>query len=386
MRKIILSALGVLLIVASYYGAKSIIGSKNKLKPVAQKVVKTVFVDTVKNSTVNIVIPANGKLVAKHRVALYAEVQGVFKSSSNAFKPGQTFKKGEQLIGINSSEYFASVQSAKSNLYNSIAAIMPDLKLDFPEVFPKWKNYLKGFNLNKTTPQLPERTSEKENYFITGRGIITDYYNVKNLEQRLRKYNIHAPFNGILIEALVTKGSLIRSGQKLGEFIDPSIYEMEVAISKTFAKLLKVGETVALNSIDTDATYAGKVTRVNGSIDATTQTITAFIEVKHNDLKEGLYLEASLNAKQEPNAIELNRNLLLENNQIYVLKDSLLDVIDVKPIYFTNTKMVIKNIPDNTIILKKPVPGAYTGMAVKPYTKNKYIDEKAKNTVKKTSK
>jgi len=386
MRKIILSALGVLLIVASYFGAKSIIASKNKPKPVAQKVVKTVFIDTVKNSTVNIVIPANGKLVAKHRVELYAEVQGVFNSSSNAFKPGQTFRKGQRLIGINSSEYYASVQSAKSNLYNAIAAIMPDLKLDFPEVFPKWQNYLNSFNLNKTTPQLPEMTSEKENYFITGRGIVTNFYNVKNLEQRLSKYAIYAPFNGILTEALVTQGSLIRSGQKLGEFIDPSIYEMEVAISKTFANLLKVGETVALNSIDTDATYTGKITRVNGSIDASTQTITAFIEVKHKDLKEGLYLEANLNAKQEPNAIELDRNLLLDNDQIYVLKDSLLDVIDVKPIYFTDTKMVIKNVPDNTIILKRPVPGAYAGMAVKPFVESSNTEVKETSNTEKTNK
>ena len=53
---------------------------------------------------------------------------------------------------------------------------------------------------------------------------------------------ISAPFSGILTEALVTEGTLIRNGQKLGEFIDPSDYEMEVNISKSYANLLKVGE------------------------------------------------------------------------------------------------------------------------------------------------
>nr|WP_313791294.1 HlyD family efflux transporter periplasmic adaptor subunit [Lacinutrix neustonica] len=203
-------------------------------------------------------------------------------------------------------------------------------------------------------------TSEKENYFITGRGIVTNYYNVKNLEQRLSKYNIKAPFTGILTEALVTEGSLIRSGQKLGEFIDATTYEMEVALSKTYASLLKVGEAVVLNNLEGTETYNGTISRVNGSIDATTQTITAYIEVKNEALKEGMYLEAQLDAKQETNAIEIDRNLLLERQQIFVIKDSLLDVIEVKPVYFSETKVILKGVPNGTVILKRPVPGAYS--------------------------
>ncbi|KJD32184.1 RND transporter [Tamlana nanhaiensis] len=365
MRKLILAGLGILLIAASIYGAKKIIDSKNKPKPVQEKVVKTVLTDTVKNTTVKIVVPANGNLMAKQRVELYSEVQGIFKSGNKLFKPGQKYNRGEALIRIDASEYYASVQAAKSNLYNSIAAIMPDLRLDFPDVFSKWQTYLSGFDLSKTTPKLPEMSSDKENYFITGRGIVSSYYNVKNLEQRLSKYNITAPFSGILTEALVTEGSLIRSGQKLGEFINPSVYEMEVAISKTYATLLEVGEAVQLNNLDHTETFKGKVSRVNGSIDATTQTITAYIEVKDDSLKEGMYLEANLDAKEEPNAIEIDRNLLLESNQIFIVKDDILDVVDVKPVYFSDAKVVLKNVPNGTIILKKPVPGAYVGMQVK---------------------
>lgn len=370
MRKIILSVIGILLLVLSFLYAKKLIADKNKPKPVKEKVVKTVFTDTVSNGTVQIVIPANGSLVAKRRVELYSEVQGVFKSGNKLFKPGQKYISGENLIRIDASEYYAGVQSSKSNLYNTIAAIMPDLRLDFPEVYQKWQNYLNGFDLSKPTPKLPEMTSDKENYFITGRNIVSSYYNVKNLEQRLSKYNISAPFSGILTQALVTEGTLVRSGQKLGEFIDTSIYEMEVALSKSYASLLKVGETVMLTNLDKTETYNGYVARVNGNIDAATQTISAFIDVQHDNLKEGIYLEANLNAKEEQNAIEIDRNLLLETNEIFVVRDSLLDVIPAKPVYFSDTKVVLKNIPNGTVILKKAVPGAYAGMLVKPFQKS----------------
>lgn len=366
MRKLILAILGVLFITGAIYGAKMIINSKSKTRKAPSKVIKTVFVDTVKNTSIPIIIPANGNLVAKRRVEIYSEVQGIFKPGSKLFKPGEKYQKNEAFISINDTEYYANVQLAKSNLYNSIAAVLADLRLDFPEVFLKWEAYLKSYDLNKPTPKLPKMVSEKENYFITGRSIVSNYYTVKNLEQRLSKYTISAPFKGILTEALVTEGTLIRSNQKLGEFIDPSVYEMEVSLSKTFASLLDVGETVELNNLERTKKYSGIVSRVNGSINSATQTIAVYIEIKNSSLKEGMYLEANLNAKKEKNAIEINRGLLLDEDKIFIVRDSVLDMINVRPVYFSNTKVVLKDIPDGTIILSSPFPGAYVGMMVKP--------------------
>ncbi|MEZ7950458.1 MAG: HlyD family efflux transporter periplasmic adaptor subunit [Flavobacteriaceae bacterium] len=366
MRKLILAILGVLFITGAIYGAKMIINSKSKTRKAPSKVIKTVFVDSVKNTSISIIIPANGNLVAKRRVEIYSEVQGIFKPGSKLFKPGEKYQKNEAFISINDTEYYANVQLAKSNLYNSIAAVLADLRLDFPEVFLKWEAYLKSYDLNKPTPKLPKMVSEKENYFITGRSIVSNYYTVKNLEQRLSKYTISAPFKGILTEALVTEGTLIRSNQKLGEFIDPSVYEMEVSLSKTFASLLEVGETVELNNLERTKKYSGIVSRVNGSINSATQTIAVYIEIKNSSLKEGMYLEANLNAKKEKNAIEINRGLLLDEDKIFIVRDSVLDMINVRPVYFSNTKVVLKDIPDGTIILSSPFPGAYVGMMVKP--------------------
>ena len=367
MRKIIFTGLGIVLILASFFLAKMIIDNKKVFKPRAQKVVKTVFTEVVENKTIPIVVTANGNLRAKQRVELYAEVQGVFRRGNKLFKEGQAYRQGETIIRIDAEEYSASVQSAKSNLYNELTSIMPDLRLDYPDFYPKWQDYLNGFDLSKSTPKLPEMNSESERFFITGRGILSSYYNVKNLEQRLSKYRIVAPFTGVLTEALVTEGTLVRAGQKLGEFINPGVYELEVSVSKSFTDLLKVGESVGLSSLDGDDTYTGKVTRINGRVDQASQTIKAYIEVDNDKLREGMYLEANLDAKKEENAIEIDRSLLLEGDKIFVVRDSVLDLIDVQPVYFSEKSVVLKDVPDGMTIMSKPLIGAYTGMTVKIY-------------------
>jgi multidrug efflux pump subunit AcrA (membrane-fusion protein) len=170
-----------------------------------------------------------------------------------------------------------------------------------------------------------------------------------------------------LTEALVTKGTLIRQGQKLGEYIDPSVYELELSIEKSYSDLLKIGKEVTLSTNDSDSEYIGKVTRINGKIDQATQTIKVFVEVKGSDLKEGMYLEANLKTINATDAIEISRKLLIDESQIFIVKDSILDVIDVDPVHFSSKTVVVKGVPNGTRILSKSVPGAYAGMLVKIY-------------------
>ncbi|MDN3595398.1 efflux RND transporter periplasmic adaptor subunit [Zunongwangia endophytica] len=363
-RKIILSVLGLLLIAGAVFAAKWIIDSNVKTDPEVQKVVKNVFFKTVKNDTVPISIPANGNVTALRKLELYAEVQGIFRNSSKNFLPGQEYKKGQILLNIDSAEYAASVQSAKSDLYNSITAIMPDLRLDYPDAFEKWQKYLSNFDINKSVPELPEIETDKEKYFISGRGIVSSYYTIKNFEERLRKYTIVAPFNGILTEALVKEGTLIRSGQKLGEYIDPSVYELQVSIAKKFSDLLAVGEEVKLQNLDRNQTYNGTVSRINGRVNLETQTIQVFIRVEGQNIQEGMYLEAMLDAKKEPNALEIPRELLVERSKVYVVRDSVLDLVSVQPVYFNTESVVVKGLEDGTKMLAASVPGAYAGQLV----------------------
>jgi len=366
MRKIILAILGVLVVVAAVFFGNQLVEKSQKPKPKFKKQIKTVFVEKVQNTDIPIVLSASGNLIAKNKIELFSEVQGVLKPAVKAFKAGTSFYKNETLLSINSDEFYASLQSQKSNLYNLITAVLPDLRLDYPLEFKSWETYLQSFKMNKKVPTLPSFSSDKEKYFISGRGILTAYYNVKNLEARFAKHQIKAPFSGILTEALVSPGTLVRVGQKLGEYIDPSIYEMEVSVNAEFADLLKVGNAVALSNLEKTKKYTGKVVRVNGRVDQVSQTIRAYIDVQHKDLKEGMFLEAALVAKSESNAIKILRKLLIDNNAVYTVKnDTILSLTPIQTVYFGGEKVVIRGLENNDKILTQTLPGAFDGMIVK---------------------
>ena len=363
--KYVSAILGVALIALGGYGAYYLISNKKKPESIVQKVVKTVYVDTVENGDVPVMINANGTLVAKRRIELFSEVQGVFLNSAKLFKEGQAYRKGEVLLRIDDEEFYASVQSQKSTLINLITGIMPDLRLDYPEAFPVWEAYLEDFDMNGVTPELPEPSSVQVKNFLIGRGVYAAYFNLKNLEKRLSKHLIRAPFDGILTESLVNEGTLIRNGQKLGEFIDPSVYEVEVSVNKSFAPYLKEGEEVLLNNLDNTESWKGTVSRVNGKIDQATQTITAYVEVRSEELKEGMYLEAHIHARDAKNAYQIERSLLVDQSRVYGVKDTILQLLPVKPVFFSDKHVIVEGLKDGAMVLSRSVPGAYPGMVVK---------------------
>lgn len=371
MRKSVSIFLAIILVAGSFFLAKKIIANKKKPKAKVTKIIKTVFTQTVNNSTVPIIITSNGNLMAKNRIELYAEVQGVLEKTNKDFKQGISYKKGETIIKLNAEEFYANLQAQKSNLFNVITAIMPDIRLDYPQEYSKWQAYLIGFDKQKETPKLPVTNSQKEKFFISGRGINTTYFAVKNLEVKLDKYTLKAPFNGVLTETLVNPGTLIRAGQKFGEFIDPSIYEMGMSIKSEFRDLLQVGKAVTLHNIEKTKTWKGKVVRINGKVDVATQTITAFIEVSGKDLKEGQYLEAALLAKSETDAFEIPRNILIDNNSLFVVKKGVLELVKINTVFQNRETVVVKGLNNGSVILSKPVPGAYPGMAVKIFRATK---------------
>ena len=364
MRKYISLLLGMALIALAFLAFKKLANSKKAKRHIPEKTVKKVITQSVKNRTIPIDITSSGVLKAKKRIDLFTEVQGIVTQTYKEFKPGVFFHKGETLLRINSDEFRANLQALKSNFFSVLTAMMPDLQLDFPDIYPKWKAYLANFDMHKPVPKLPEMTSEKEKYFITGRKVLSSYYNVKNAEVRLGKYRLKAPFSGVLSETFVNSGTLVRPGQRLGSFVNTEVFELPVNVNTQYMHLLEKGKKVTVFNNEYSKQWSGIISRINPVVDANSQSVKAYITLRGKDLHEGMYLEAKLPAKAVKNALEINRKLIVDDDKVFVVHDSLLKLQNIHPVFFKEKTAVITGLEDGVKLLKEPLPGAFDGMQV----------------------
>jgi RND family efflux transporter MFP subunit len=208
--------------------------------------------------------------------------------------------------------------------------------------------------------------AENVRLFISGRGIISSFYTLQNLEKNLTFYNIKAPFDGVLVAANVTEGSLIRPGQELGDFIAPDHYELKVALPKSYVEKIAIGAAVELKSIDTQKVYVGTVARINAKVNTQTQSVEVYIRVSDSELKEGVYLEALIGALQFENVFAIDRGLLNGDKQLYLIDNNQLILKQVEVVHFTETNAVIRGLSDGQKVVAQPIIGAYQGMDVNP--------------------
>lgn len=365
MRKIILAVIGLAIIILSIFGAIYIVDSNVKEKNTKVDTAKPVSVKTVANADVLIEIKTNGNLTALQKFELFSEVQGVFETNNKLFRPGQAYQKNEVLVAINNEEFLASLQASRSEFISQLVALMPDIQLDYSSEFEVWSTYLNSLSPLKRLPPLPEIKNQNFNYFISGRGILSGYYNIKNLEVRLAKFTIRAPFDGMLTQVDITPGTLVRQGQRLGEFINPSEMELEVALQKNYTNYIHVGDSVQLKAIDNNLSAIGTVSRINNQVDPTSQTIQVFVNVEGKELNEGMYMEASIKGETIPDAFQINRSLINNNNEIFVVKDSVLALKKIKPIHYSTNTAVVKGLNNGDVIMTSNLSSAYSGMLVK---------------------
>ena len=362
-RKWILFILGFVVIALSFQLSKKIANSNPPPRRQAEKVVKNVFTEEVINGSYNVQIPSNGVLEAYQRIKITSRVQGLMQTINPLFKSGQSYRKGQILVQIASSEFNSNVIAQRASLYNLITSVIPDLQLDFPQAYQSWKTYLKEFDVEKATPPLPDM-DEDVRLFISGRGIISSYYSLQNLEKSLTFYTIRAPFDGVLVAANVTEGSLIRPGQELGDFIAPDHYELKVALPKSYVEKIDVGAAVELKSIDTQKKYTGTVSRINAKVNTETQSVEVFIRVSSSELKEGVYLEALIGALEFNDVVALDRGLLNGDQELYLVEDDKLVLKKVEVAHFTDSHAVVRGLKDGVVVVAQPIIGAYQGMEV----------------------
>ena len=336
---------------AIFWQCSNTSGKETKKNPSATSYVRSFNTLKASPATIERSLNITGRVIPMQKIDVIAQVQGIAQPTARPFKAGVSFNRGDILIAIEDADFRYNLSAQKSRFLNALVRIMSDLKLDYPGHFDEWNTYLSTVDLDKPTPKLPETGDTQLRYFLAANDIFNLYYNLKSQEETLKDFIIHAPFYGAVTAAHLDPGDLVRPGIKLGEFIRTDVYEVKAAVSASDIHYLSPGQSIELYARNLDQKYKAKIDRFGQSIDPSTQAMAVYLKVKGKDLKEGMYLEAIVKTKSFNEAVEIPKDVITRENQVYIIHDAVVKLKDVRPLEFRENSVIVHGLSNGDQII-----------------------------------
>lgn len=368
-QKYIVIAAGIAIVLFAYFSMSFLSGFKKEpVKAPEKEIFRYVKAEAVKYSTQKGEIVASGRVYSKEEVALSAEVSGKILEGNVPFKKGQKFRKGDLLLKVYDKEAGLSLKANKSTFLNSLAGILPDYKIDYPDNYENWYSFFESIDMEKDLPELPDIKSTKEKVFLASRNILSSYYNIKSAESTFKKYSIYAPFNGAISTVNVEVGGFAGTGTRLGNIINTSDLEVEVPVKIEDVRWIKRGDKVTLKSKKLSESWTGVVGRISGDLDDQTQSVSVFVDVTNNKktvLYKGQYLKAHFSSLQIDGVMKVPRNSIINSDQIFVVENGLLKRDKLNVVKVSEKFAYINGLDEGTMIVVQPLVNASENTKVK---------------------
>ena len=354
---------GLLIIFAAFIFIKLIMSFKkdtsiNELTE-SKRLVSSEIVKLEKNI---ISVPVYGKLFSLKEINIVTEANGIFYGEK--FKTGMKFSKGDTLGYIKYDEIESNLNSQKSNLLNQASKIVSEIKFDYPDSYQSWFNFMDKINFNDPLPKLPEIKDKKLKNYLSGKNFFNSYFTAKSTEDRLNKHLIISEFNGSLSDVSIKSGTAVVFGQKIGKYHNPNMLEFESNTSIKNTLLIKKNMQVNIKSDEYSGERNGSVSRINKTLNPSSQNMSVFIETNDNDLYNGMYVHGNIIVGEVDNTFKIKRNLIQENNVFTIVDNKLISTeIDVIQVFEDNA--IIRGLNNNDRVLNEPIKGSYSGMEIR---------------------
>jgi membrane fusion protein, multidrug efflux system len=321
----------------------------------------------VSYSEVPAVVEAPGRLVSGRIVDIISEVQGEILEGEIPLKVGQTFTKGQMLCKIYDIERILTIQAAKSRFMNILAGALADVKFDYPEHYDGMMEFFDQIDINGKLPDFPEIEDRSLKIFLAGRDILNQYYTIKGMEERLERHYIKAPFSGSVIEVYIEAGGIANLGTRIAKVIKTDVMELEVPVKVADLKWINIGDEVTICDEQQINSWQGKVIRTSNFIDPETQSALIFVQVDNNTktpIMPGMFLIAKFNGKVLFDAMEIPRQAVFNQNEVFIVVDSALRKRTIAIQKINNETVIFNGLEEGTEIVTEPLINVKEGTIV----------------------
>lgn len=315
--------------------------------------------------TVHSLIQFTGRVIPKDQFEILAEVTGVFERTDKPFKTGNTFQEGEPIIEINNEEQIQQLQATRYEFLALIYSILPDINIDYPEAYDDWSRYTETFDATQSLEGLPEINDRQLRLFLNNQGVFSRYANIREQEERLSKFTLRAPYDGVVTQSNINPGALVQTGQSLGEFTRLDPIEVETSIPASEARYISEGDEVTIQADRLgNETIDAHVTRKNSLINPGSQSIKIYLEISGSELQPGSYLSGHISGQSFDNAFMVHNDILVRDDEIFIADGNRSRLTTIEPVAQAGDSLIIRGLDPGTKIIDEFRDAAFDGTEV----------------------
>ena len=353
----------------NYFKSKEPVIKRKPLKQ--QSAVVKAFV--VKKGDHQTWIHAMGTVLPDREVVLKSKLTGEVISVSKRFVQGGVVKKGELLLNLDDSDYKIEVQKAKSALDKAIADLLIEkgaqliAKEEFKLIKKASSGEIMATDLSLRKPQLMQAKA----------GVDNARADLEKAELNLSRTKVFTPFNALILEKHVDKGSLVTAQEAVASLVDVNTYKIEALVPQDRLSLFgrdeisKADAYISLNY--SNHPWQGSVFGITGKITPESRMAGVTILVpdplglKNTKARSQLLLDDHVTVKIRgpvlENVFSIPRSAIREQNRVWVYNSGVLEIIKIEPVWKEKESVYVKQgIKNGDRVITSDLPVAVAGM------------------------
>ncbi|NWK54337.1 efflux RND transporter periplasmic adaptor subunit [Verrucomicrobiaceae bacterium N1E253] len=345
-------------------------------------------------------IDTYGTVRSYYETEISSLVAGEIVSISPRFQTGESVRKGDVLVEINTADYLAAIALQKANIAKAKETLLTE-QARGRIARSDWQS--SGRKLEDASPytlRVPQQEAAQA-------AVDSAEAALAKAELDLKRTKVTAPYDAIVQERLASPGSIVGIATPLGRLIAREKAEVRLPLTPDEVVQLKLPLAFRLPEDETvdrerlidvtlsspaypGITWPGVITRTEASVDAKNQVIYVVAEIKApfdppgSPLPIGTFVKARMQGKDLPNTIRVPEASIINDHFVWVVDgDSKLRRQTVNRLYSSNG-MVIASLPENAPptpyhISVRPLPSFRNGQEVKAETKTRASESSTAN-------
>jgi len=333
---------------------KLLINMKPKqVATVPKEVLRSVAADTVRYKTIDIQVTDQGRVNPVSVVELVAEASGKIIAEKGSLKVGSRFKKGEVIFSIYKDEAELNLNAQKSRYITAVASLLPDIKIDYADIYDEFNTFFTQIDISKPLPPLPPITHDGLKVLLASRNVLAEYYSIKQMELQLSRHYKVAPFDGMISESFAEEGTFAGTGTRVARFISSKQLEIEVPVDNASAEWISIGATVEIVSHQRNKSWNGSIVRKADFINSRTQSRSVFVSASASKeaLLAGEFVDVQFASTPVKNAYELPRTAVFNFNHVYTVVDGKLKKQVINILKTNENSIVFNGLKEGAIVV-----------------------------------